>query len=153
MFKFWCSLMLVTLSHASVINIGNNVKINFDDKKWNYLFFKPTQEISSHHFTHKKLKQKFYLIKENHLAFNRKKVSVIDECEKTNRYFLESKTGKAEILQLKKGQACLVTTTHSHQLLFPLPSKEVSYEVLSFSWQGLDPLFQKEVVDFIEGAF
>lgn len=150
-------ILLIPSAFADIqsVKLESGLKLNFDDRSWNYQYIKALSTVTPHILENKKDKSLRVIIqKETHNEVVKDKKSlVVKKCEEANKFYRDSKQGSAKSLQIKNTSVCLIEHNKrekkSYQIIYPKYFSKNSYDLMSFAWQASDDKNLSEVTQLV----
>ncbi len=162
--KWFLSFLIIFSMYLSAavpkteLKIDHNWSVQFDKKKWSYLFLKPFNGITSHILESKNSGLQLILQKEQHSFSNEPLDSLIKKkCQEANRFYQTQRNGSAKVDTVNGKSFCFIeykNVQNKQMALFVYPKKinKYSYDLLTYTWNVKSKDEKKEVVDFLAGV-
>ena len=157
------ALLFATISTKSYatkltdLKIDSKWKVKYDPAEWNYVYLKPTLNISSNIFEYRKDKIRIVLQREAHFdeAADYQKL-VEKKCIEAHQYYSKKQLGHAEIVNINNKKICYIEYQNisgemGHQFVYPELSKNKNYDIYSYGWNSNNRKSKEIVTNFLKG--
>jgi hypothetical protein len=156
----WVLFIISTNSFATKLTdlkIDAKWRIKYDPNEWSYIYLKPTLNISSNIFEHRKEKIRVILQRETHFdeALDYQKL-LEKKCGEANQYYSKKYLGHTEIVNVNTKKVCFIEYKNasgemSHQFVYPELSQNKSYDIYSYGWNSNNHKSKEIVINFLKG--